>query len=150
MSYILLSFGVATLLLGLIYYILYIRNNTYKGYKSVVGCIIEYLNEQDNMQTENMEFGEEVIDNKEENHFNPLQYNNSIYAVEVEYVIKNKKYHLRTKPLDANNVEIGDTVVVKYNVKNPSKAYITNKFGGTSLLVVGAFLLVLGIIVSFL
>ena len=150
MSYILLSFGCATLLLGIFYYILYSKNNAYKGYKSVTGCIIEYLNEQDSIQVEKMKFGEEVIKNKEEDIFNPLEFNNSIYAIEVEYVIKNKKYHLRTKPLDANTIKVGDTVVVKYNVKNPAKAYVTTKFGGYPLLLVGTFLLVLGIVINFL
>ena len=150
MSYILLAFGGAMLLLGLFYYILYYRNSAYEGYKSVTGCIIEYLNEKDDIQVENIEFGEEVIKNKDEDTFNPLEFNNTIYAIEVEYVIKNKKYHLRTKPLDSNSIEIGDTVVVRYNAKNPAKAYITTKFGGYPLLVVGSFLLVLGMILKLL
>ena len=62
-------------------------------------------------------------------------------------MVKNKKYRILDSVSDTNLMPIGKEVIVKYNPKKIKDAFIVEDFDGTSMYIVGIFLIIVGILI---
>jgi len=140
--------GALLLVLGIIKAINYVmKYQQFIGYKNIKGFIVEHVSKECNNYFDNSSFGNDSINYNENDQMFLAQERLDNTLGIVEFVIKGKKHRIIDSASNTNLMPLGSEVLVKYNPKKFSDAFVVDKFEDEVLFIVGVFLIVIGFIV---